>query len=101
MSQLINAANAVGQTIAFTRMLFAFCVASSFCLSGGFIISKSTKDTAKNTFYVGGSSISLALCIALIAYLYFARTRQVRGMGALQTLNTATGGLVKIRYDFG
>ena len=101
MSELINVANSVGQTIAFTKMLFWFCIASSFCLSGGFIITKSKKETAKNAYYVGGTSISLALCIALISYQYFSRVKQVKGMGAFQTLNTATGGFIKVKYNLG
>ena len=101
MSELINVANSVGQTIAFTKMLFWFCIASSFCLSGGFIITKTKKETAKNAYYVGGTSISLALCIALISYQYFARVRQVKGKGAFQALNAATGGFVKVNYNFG
>lgn len=99
MSELINAANAVGQTIAFTRMLFTFCLACSFCSVGGFIIKKSKKENAKNAYYVGGMVISIASCAALVSYLIFARTREVRGMGAAKALNAATGGLIKISWS--
>lgn len=99
MSNFITVANTVGQTIAFTRMLFTFCIACSFCSVGGFIIKKSKKENAKNAYYVGGMVISLASCAALVSYLVFARTRDVRGMGSLKALNTATGGRVRIGWS--
>jgi D-alanyl-lipoteichoic acid acyltransferase DltB (MBOAT superfamily) len=90
MSNVVATGNKIGQTIAFTRMLGGFCLASCVCSFAGLIMKDEKTDKSKKLRSVM-TLVAVATLIMLLSYFQYTVTKSFKGMGSLVAANAAIG----------
>lgn len=91
MSNVIATGNKIGQTIAFTRMLGGFCVASCLCSCAGMIVTDKTETDKRKKMKSATMLILFAILFAVLSYISYAMTKSIKGVGSLVAANAAIG----------